>query len=98
MALTDRQKAAQKALAAAIEEQRAAFTDATDSDTPEVVTDWMLIAACASYNGDGEQLVSYHMAFPDDELMDHRAKGLALHAIYLLEHGQRVYGEDGRHE
>lgn len=98
MPLTERQKAAQKALQDAIEEQRAAFTDATEAETPEVVSDWLLIAACVSYSEEGHQYVSYHMAFPDDELMDHRAKGLAKHAIYLIEHGERVYGEEGRHD
>jgi hypothetical protein len=96
MALTDRQKAAQKALQDAIDEQRKAFLEGTNTETAEIVSDWLLIVACASYDKDGDQMVSYHMAFPGDEMMDHRAKGLALHAIYLLEHGERVYGEDGR--
>jgi hypothetical protein len=98
VALTERQQNAQRALAYAIEEQRRAFLEGTDTDTPEVVADWLLIAACVSYDKDGDQYVSYHMAFPDDTMMDHRAVGLAQQAIYLLHHGQRVYGEDGRSE
>ncbi len=72
--------------------------EGTDNSRAEVVSDWLLIAACISYDDDGDQLVSYHLAFPGDEMPDHRAKGLALHTIYLLEHGERVRGEDGRPE
>jgi hypothetical protein len=98
MALTERQKTAQQALQDAIEEQRMAFLDGTDNDAAEVVSDWLLIAACVSYDAEGSQYVCYHMAFPGDELMDHRVKGLAQHAIDLMNHGERVYGEGGRAE
>jgi hypothetical protein len=98
VALTERQIQAQKRLAEAIDEQRKAFLEGTDTETPEVVADWLLIAACVSYDKAGDQYVSYHMAFPDDTMMDHRAVGLAQQAIYLMHHGQRVYGEDGRAE
>jgi hypothetical protein len=98
VALTERQIAAQKALQDAIEEQRRAFLAGTDTETAEVVSDWLLIAACMSYDSDGNQYVCYHMAFPDDQMMDHRVKGLAQHAIDLMNHGERVYGEEGRSE
>jgi hypothetical protein len=98
VALTERQIAAQKVLEEAIDEQRKAFLDGTDADAPEIVSDWLLIAACVRYDAEGNEYVSYHMAFPGDQMMDHRAKGLAMHAIYMLEHGERVYGEEGRAE
>lgn len=98
MALTDRQKAAQKALQEAIEEQRLAFLDGTEVDASEIVSDWLMIAACVRYDAEGNEYVSYHLAFPNDQMMDHRVKGLAQHAIDLMNHGGRTYGEDGRHD
>lgn len=86
MKQTPEQKAAQEALQAAIEQHRKAFTDAEDVPIiGEITTDWITVAACISYDDDGDQTVAYHWALSNGAMPDHTAKGLLVHALDMVE-------------
>src|SRR5688500_6937177 len=91
MALNDEEKQAQRQLQEAIENHRRVFLKNSGlPEQSEVLADWLLIVSCVSYDDEGDPLVAYHLAMPDDVLLDHRAKGLAVQALDMFRFGQAV--------
>lgn len=85
MALTDRQKAAQEGLEAAIRENRAAFMEAEGDDSVEILTDWILVACMVGYDDDGHKTNCYHFGLAGDSgVTDHASKGLLVHGLDLI--------------
>jgi hypothetical protein len=83
-------RAAQDALQQAIEGHRRAWTSRRDEQAGEVLAEWVLVAAYLSYNDDGDETVAYHLGFINDQLADHRVKGLLVHALDLMRDGERM--------
>lgn len=95
--LTPRYKAACISLADAIQEHRDAFLEMADLVHPEenhsgeneVLTDWAVIAAYIGYDDEGDQTTAYHVVLPDDQMPDHRLRGLWHQGIAMLEEHRR---------
>lgn len=74
---------AQEELQIAIEKHSRAFRRSPDDHTPEILTDWILVACVVEFDGD-ERRVSYHMGFPGGQLEEHRAIGLCATAKSII--------------
>jgi hypothetical protein len=83
--MTQEQADAQNALERAIVNHVQAFRSEF-AENPEMVGDWMLIAAVASLDGT-EQRTAYHLGFSGGEMEEHRAYGLLRTADKLLAEG-----------
>lgn len=86
--MTPEQELANTALEKAITDHVKAFRGTEGDNTPEMVTDWVLVACVTSFSGD-ERLVAYHMGFSNGQMDDHRAVGLCRVGEDLILNGDR---------
>lgn len=87
--MDDRQRAANNALDAAIREHVNAYRTADDGQVDDgMVVDFVVVVQTASFDGDGDEMSAYYMAYSNGSMPEHRAVGLLHWGIHMVKTGR----------